>query len=208
MSWSDIVRGGPAPKKSTLNPSAPVFIPRPPCSCCGEPAEVCRRCAKLAVYQNGLCGHCFSYNLPSDSMCIGYIHASNSAEKIPFTCSSHHASKQMPWLTEENNSKNVLKEGYVEMKDILAGQRVTAEQFFDAVRCAEAEEEYDEVPCVQPKKMSAAILLRASYEVDYDRKMHWRRIRKAGGVSTPEEDAEMAAMNAYAKAVFDEMQRR
>ncbi len=94
------------------------------------------------------------------------------------------------------------------MKDILAGQRVTAEQFFDAVRCAEAEEEYDEVPCVHPKKMSAAMLLRASYEVDYDRKMHWRRIRKAGGVSTPEDDAEMAAMNAYAKAVFDEMQRR
>ena len=202
MNWSDVVRGGPAPKKSTLNPNAAVFVPRPPCACCGKAAEVCRLCTKLAVYDDGskgLCGHCLSVGLPSDSMCIGYIRASNRAESVPFTCSK---------ACRSTIEKNTLKSGYVEMKDILAGQRVTAEQFFDAVRCAEAEEEYDEVPCVDPKKMSAAILQRALYEVNDDRKMHWRRIRKAGGVSTPEDEAEMEAMNAYAKAVFDEMQSR
>ncbi len=91
MNWSDVVRGGPAPKKSTLNPYAPTFTPRPPCVDCGECAEVCRRCTKWAVYDReskGLCGHCLSANLPSESMCIGYVHSSNMAEQVPFKCSS------------------------------------------------------------------------------------------------------------------------
>ncbi len=126
MNWSDIVRGGPAPKKSKLNPNAAPFVPRPPCAKCGAPSEVCRRCAKLAVYQDGLCGHCFSLNMPSESMCIGYIRASNYAEQILFFCAGCSGERVMPWEPTP-----------VSLQDILAGKRVTGEQFFEAIRRAE-----------------------------------------------------------------------
>jgi hypothetical protein len=368
MKWSDVVRGGPAPPKSKLNPNAPLFVPRPPCENCGMPSAVCRHCNKLAVYKDGLCGHCFSYRMPSESMCIGYIHASNHAEQIPFTCSvCTSSSVRMPWepprppspppkkqwatcedcgetqlhvcehcekrvvhkfvspycddcdlfestgcpecdaeldwpcLAEVDPKKeelflckdchknrdmdkshiwsywywpanrdeplsptNVyripryrpvsegpsdpvaradeamaayneelkfsgdqeealkiytsfyqrfspkkekpLKEGYVEMNDILKGQRVTAEQFFDAVRCAEAEEDPDDKSIHDPKKMSYTLLNRALYQVDDDRKMLSRKMRKCG--TSPADEAMMDAMNAYAKAVVDEMEHR
>ena len=88
-SWSSIVRGpaavSSAPEAVAMKPKV-VFHPF--CADCGNDADVCRQCDKLAVYQDGLCGHCFSYNMPSDSMCMGYVKASNEAEKIPFKCSA------------------------------------------------------------------------------------------------------------------------
>jgi hypothetical protein len=250
-------------------------------------AEVCRHCKKLAVYQDGLCGHCFSYRRPSEAMCIGYIYASNFAEQIPYTCGMCHENKQMPWQPprapppspkkswahcqdcgdgphhvcqhcekrlvykmasefcdecdlfqstgcpecdaeldwpvlaevdpkkqelflckgcEKNRAlKNIIKEGYVEMADILAGQRVSAEQFFDAARCAEAEKNED-VIIGDPKKMSKALLNKALREVDEARTELARKMRKDGAVAGDE--AIMASMNAFAQTVVDEMARR
>lgn len=235
--WAQIVRGKP-----TLNPEAPVWLPQKPkvvfhafCADCGNEADVCRRCEKLAVYDLGLCGRCFSYNMPSDSMCLGYVRASEEAEKIPFKCSPCRSAS--PWHWEDDKEivsydyvqscfchelsptnviriaryrslgkkhtdpvkradealeaykkelkfsgnhaealkiyasfyKNTkpstpLKTGYVEMADFLAGQRVTGEQFFDAVRCAEAEAKGEDVSHVDPHKLSRALLQR---ELDY-----------------------------------------
>lgn len=121
-SWSSIVRGS-ATLASKLNPDAQVFTPKPRCNECGDVAEVCRRCSKYSIYEKGLCGICFSWNLPSDSMCIGYIHAANDAPNKPLKCA--------PCSKPKNPSP--LREGPVSLQEILAGQRVTAAQFFAAV---------------------------------------------------------------------------
>ena len=81
------------------------------CSDCGQEADVCRRCDKLAVYQNSLCGRCFSWSMPSESMCQGYVEAAASAEKIPFKCSPCRAKK--PWRWQDN--KEIVDYRYVPM---------------------------------------------------------------------------------------------
>lgn len=95
------------------------------------------------------------------------------------------------------------------MKEILAGQRVTAEQFFDAVRCAEQEEDEEgPLPSQDIKKLSKELLSRALSDVDDARKMLSRRVRAYGGIWTEDDEEQMDAMNAYAQAVVDEMRRR
>lgn len=205
-SWSSIVKGSAAAAVPVASVSAQAaetkVVFHPFCADCGEEADVCRHCDKLAVYQDGLCGHCFSYNMPSDSMCTGYVKASNEAEKIPFKCSACCSAR--PWNWEDDKEivsydyvpmsfsfpvsptnviriaryrmkradpsqratearaaydkelsfsgnyaealkiytsfyknmpkRKALKEGFVSLADILAGQPVSGKQFFDAIR--------------------------------------------------------------------------
>jgi len=196
--WAQIVRGS-SPAPSRLNPNAPVFVPQPRCVECGDVAEVCHRCRMYAVYEDGLCGSCVSWDTPSESMCIGLINLGNAARHMPLNCAACALKKK----------RNTLKKGYVEMEEILAGQRVTAEQFFDAVRCADQEnDEEGPLPSQDIKKLSKALLSRALSDVDDARKMLSRRVRAYGGIWTEDDEEQMDAMNAYAQAVVDEMRRR
>jgi len=162
-SWAQIVRGKP-----TLNPNAPEWKPKPRCVDCGGVAEVCRRCTKNAVHEHGLCGMCWSWDMPSESMCIGYVRLSNDAHKMPFKCE--------PCRTAPKKRTD-LKTGYVEMADILAGQRVTGEQFFDAVLCAEAEAKGEDVSHISPHKLSRALLERELARAEEYCSMWVREIR-------------------------------
>lgn len=115
-SWSSIARGPVAatPLKPVATPLKTKPIPKVTfhafCEDCGKEADVCRRCQELAVYENGLCGSCFSYNIPSDSMCQGYVDAARSARKIPYKCT--HCRTERPWRWE--NDKEVVSYHYVQ----------------------------------------------------------------------------------------------
>lgn len=81
------------------------------CTDCGSAADICHQCKKLAVYDRGLCGRCFSSRLDSESMCMGYVRASEAAETIPFQCAPCRARR--PWHWEDD--KEVVEYRYVPM---------------------------------------------------------------------------------------------
>lgn len=83
--------------------------------------------------------------------------------------------------------KSPLKTGYVEMADILAGQRVTAEQFFNAVCSAEAEAKDEDVSHIAPHKLSRALLER---ELDYAESERALRVREIRSEVWSEDDLE------------------
>lgn len=56
-------------------------------------------------------------------------------------------------------------------------------------------------------KWSVAALREALYEVDDERKLWERRVRK-NGVQTEEDVAEIAAMDAWAAKLFEEISKR
>ncbi len=57
-------------------------------------------------------------------------------------------------------------------------------------------------------KWSTAALREALYEVDDERKLWERRMRKSGSVPTEKDLAEMGAMNTWAAQLFEEISMR
>lgn len=100
-SWSDIVRGYSLPTLTVVPTPPPQVIFHPFCADCGNEADVCQRCNKLAVYESGLCGHCFSSNMDSEWMCEGYCRASDEAEKIPFKCGPCRLANPWSWFADK-----------------------------------------------------------------------------------------------------------
>lgn len=86
------------------------------------------------------------------------------------------------------------------MADILAGRHVTAKQFFDAVRCTEAEQRGDDnIEIYDLKKMSYALLQKRLYQVNQARRSISHQMRRGGIID---------GLNAEAKAICDEMVTR
>ena len=107
----------------------------------------------------------------------------------------------------KKDKKWAIREGFVSMKEILAGRHVTGEQFFNALKYPdEPWEEDDSYVGNNPKTMSKEQLRRALEEVDDDRKQFFRRIR--GQKMTKEDEFQMEAMNEWAKSVWDELRSR
>ena len=57
-------------------------------------------------------------------------------------------------------------------------------------------------------KWSVAALREALYEVDDERKLLERRVRKSGSVPTEKDLAEIEAMDAWALQLFEEISKR
>jgi hypothetical protein len=90
-SWSEIVKpkAEREQEKVQVNPvkKVPVLL----CVTCGRRnAIVCEDCKKRPLYQSGYCGGCYVdriwRTLGSDSMCIGYIKASDPKNDPPLEC--------------------------------------------------------------------------------------------------------------------------
>ena len=189
-SWASVV--GSLPSVALQKPKV-VFHPF--CADCGHEAEVCRRCSKWAVHEDGLCGSCVSANTPSDSMCIGLIHLANAAPKQPFLCERCRIRRRP------------IQDGYVEMEDILKGQRVTAEQFFNAVRCADEEADGELIYGRRDvKTMSSAVLHLAYEDVCQDRRPRAFKLALRTWDGTEQELRD--AMDSWARELYDEMCRR
>lgn len=73
----------------------------PFCKDCGKDADVCANCKKNAVYKNNLCGSCFSWGMNGESMCDGYVRASEEAELIPFKCKDCRLAKPWDWRDDK-----------------------------------------------------------------------------------------------------------
>jgi hypothetical protein len=91
-SWSEIVSPRETREKEVA-PKNPVKKEPPPllCTTCrNRNAIVCEDCKKRPLYQGPYCGGCYVdriwRTLGSDSMCIGYIRASNPKNDPPLEC--------------------------------------------------------------------------------------------------------------------------
>lgn len=100
-----------------------------------------------------------------------------------------------------------LHEGFVSMQEILNGQRVTGEQFFNAYfDCIDSGDHGETYFGNNPKTMSTRQLKRAMEEVDDDRKQFFRFLRYK--LLTKEDEFQMEAMNEWARKVWDELRSR
>ncbi len=72
----------------------------------------------------------------------------------------------------------------------------------------QCEEDGEPIHPQDVKQMSSEKLTRAMHEVDEERKLLMRRVRKSGGVWSEEDKLTMDAMDAWAKKVFDELRSR
>lgn len=111
-----------------------------------------------------------------------------------------------PCTEEREQDPKALRQGFVSLQEILEGQHVTGEQFFNAVRDANFPLEEESYVGNNPKTMSGRQLHAAMDEVDEDRKQLSRRNRNR--VWSKEDEELMDAMNDWAAKVFEEILAR
>ncbi len=90
-SWSEIVKPRHLREKEVLPTKVAKEEPPPLCITCRRfHAVVCEDCKRRPPYQGVYCGGCYVERiwrtLGSDSMCIGYIKASNPKNDPPLEC--------------------------------------------------------------------------------------------------------------------------
>ncbi len=135
---------------------------------------------------------------------------SGSEEEAKKIYDSFFENQELKKFQEEKRLSKPIRPGFVSMEEILKGQHVTGEQFFQAYREAQVDdldEFYDEEDMGNnPKTMSLRMLRKAYEQVCDDRKYLSRRCKKEGW--TPDDETLMEAMNDWAKKVFDELLSR
>ena len=103
-------------------------VPDSVCVDCLRPALTCLDCMwRPVLYRHAMkCGYCYSARLPSDSMCIGYIYASEAAVngRIPARCDSCLSKRVWAYGDDQWHSKPT-------MLDFLRGRKVSGKEFFD-----------------------------------------------------------------------------
>lgn len=152
------------------------------CEDCGKECYPCDYCEKrVSRGPSEYCADCYR-NDPS--------------VKVSFVCFS---------CEEKRADPKALREGFVSLSEIMNGQHVTGEQFFNAVLDAEMDDETSYVGN-NPKTMSNRQLRAAMDEVHEDRKQLRRRNRNR--FWSPEDEDLMDAMDEWTKKVFDEILAR
>lgn len=186
------------------------------CEDCGKECYPCDYCEKrVSRGPSEYCADCYRDFGYAGQM---FYHKDPSV-KASFVCSS---------CEEKRADPKALREGFVSLSEIMNGQHVTGEQFFNAIREAEDAEMDDEVSYVpndgasfghpnfplegesyvgnNPKTMSMRQLHAAMDEVDEDRKQLRRRNRNR--FWSPEDEDLMDVMNEWAGKVFEEIRTR
>ncbi len=133
---------------------------------------------------------------------------SGNEEEAKKIYASFFEDEELKKLQEEKRLTKPLRPGFVSMEEILKGQRVTGEQFFNALRETYDNEMDDELSDLgnNPKTMSMRQLLASLEEVSADRKMILSRNRNRFW-SREDEDL-MDALDDWNDRLYRELRER